>query len=286
LGEWVAVGISRNAIGVFLHEAKRAEMRGSILTLGRQDVFITREQLLEIMQSFDMKPVREAGQILSRKASEAAGGLISDQNLFQALGFSECKASDASGYEDADIIFDLNQPETPPELAGRWDMVFDGGTIEHVFHMPNVFANIFRFLKVGGRIVHMAPSANHMDHGFYMFSPVLFWNYYNANGFDVNVCQVFRYTTDLYGGLWEVSDYYPGALDRIRFGGLDDALYGIILIATKTKHSTSDVVPRQADGGQMLSFWDRVKRRIFGSSAAPPHPPRTKGLGLKVRYRI
>ena len=279
------MGISRNAVGVFLHEAKRARMRGSILTLGRQDVFVTREQLLEIMRSFDMKPVSEASQVLSRKASEAAGGLISDQYLFQALGFSECKASDASGYEDADFIFDLNRSETPQELVERWDMVFDGGTIEHVFHVPNAFANIFKFLKLGGRIVHIAPSANHMDHGFYMFSPTLFWNYYTANGFDVNVCQVFRYTTDLYGGPWEISDYHPGALSRICFGGLDDALYGVILIATKTEHSTFDVIPRQADVDHSLSSWARVKRRIFGRSVAP-RPPRHKGLGLRVHYRL
>ena len=316
------MGISRSAVRVLLHEAKRAEMNGRILTLGRQDIFITRPELLELMQEFGLKPVRHAAQVLSRKESEAKAGLISDQHLFLALGFSECKALDASGYEDADILFDLNKPETPANLVNQWDAVLDGGTIEHVFHTPNVLANIFRFLKVGGRIIHMAPSSNHIDHGFYMFSPTLFWDYYKANGYDVNVCQIFRYTTDLYAGFWDVSDYIPGALTRVSLGGLDDALYGVILVATKTEHSTCDVIPQQglykdgrwqskvdsagtegieetielepARSGDTASgkgLWHRVKRRIayrlLGQNPALVSPPMPrKGLGLRVRYRL
>ena len=106
----------------------------------------------------------------------------------------------------------------------------------------------------------MAPSSNDFDHGFYMFSPTLFWDYYMANGYDVNVCQIFRYTTDLYAGLWDVSDYVPGALARVSLGGLDDALYGVLLIATKTERSTCDVIPQQGlyRDGRWLSRVDHA----------------------------
>jgi hypothetical protein len=223
----------------------RTQLNGRVLSLGRQDVFVTRPQLVEIMREFGLEPVGHADRTLSRKPSEAKLKYISDEYLFQALGFSECKSLDASGYEAADIIFDLNKPETPAELVNQWDVVFDGGTIEHVFHIPNAMANIFRFLKIGGRIIHMAPSSNHMDHGFYMFSPTFFWDYYVANGFDINVCQVYRYTTNWLTGFWEFSDYIPGRLTRISLGGLDDALYGVLLIATKKEDSRCDVVPQQ-----------------------------------------
>jgi hypothetical protein len=239
------VGISRSAVRALLHEAKRAEFRGRILSLGRQDIFVTRPQFIETMRDFGIEPARHAERLLSRKVSEANLKYISDEYLFHALGFSECKSLDASGYEDADIVFDMNKPKTPADLVNQWDVVFDGGTIEHIFHIPNVMANIFRFLKIGGRIIHMAPSSNHMDHGFYMFSPTLFWDYYMANGFDINVCQVFRYTTDWLTELWEFSDYIPGRLTRISLGGLDDAIYGVFVIATKTEESTCDVVPQQ-----------------------------------------
>src|SRR5687767_7219544 len=101
-------------------------MKGRILSLGRQDVFVTRPQLIDLMREFGLTPVRHAERMLSRKESEAKGGLISDEYLFQALGFTECKASDASSYEDADFILDLNSPETPAEMVNRWDVVLDG----------------------------------------------------------------------------------------------------------------------------------------------------------------
>lgn len=288
-------------------------MHGRILTLGRQDVFVTHAELLKLMQEFGRGPLRQAAQVLSRKEQEAREGLISDQFLFDALGFSECLSMDASNYESADIIFDLNKPNTPADLASQWEVVLDGGTMEHVFHVPNFLANIFRLLKVGGRVIHMAPSSNHIDHGFYMFSPTLFWDYYTANNFEINVCQVFRYTTNLYDGLWEVSDYVPGALTPVSLGGLDDALYGVILIATKRERSTCDVIPQQGvykDGrwqskpsnaeeatapnadetaspqaqiaARYASPWERIKRRLLGPVPSPP----PKGLGLKIRYRL
>jgi SAM-dependent methyltransferase len=319
------MGISRSAIRVLLREAERVDMTGRVLELGMQDVFATRAELLETMQEFGRKPVRHASQLLSRKEILAKAEWVSDIYFFQALGFSDCKALDVSAYEHADILFDLNQAETPPELVDQWDVVFDGGTIEHVFHTPNALANIFRFLKTGGRVIHMAPSSNHMDHGFYMFSPTLFWDYYKANRFDVNVCQIIRYTRD--GGPWEISEYIPGALTPVSLGGLDDALYMVLLIATKTAQSTCDAIPQQGfyqDGqwrskanndsdvgvpaaiasrparlnGSGKDFWYRVRRsiayRLLGelppvAAAVPPPPPppdpSRKELGLPFRYR-
>ena len=239
------MGLGRSAIRTLLTENKRRALRGSILSLGRQDVFVTKPNLIEIMQDFGLEPSEYYPQILSRKESESKRGFISDQFLFKALGFDESKNSDVSNYEDADFLLDLNQAETPSELINQWDVVLDGGTIEHVFHTPNAMAHIFKLLKVGGRAIHMAPSSNHIDHGFYMFSPTFFWDYYVANGFEINVCQIIRYDANWMDGTWEVSDYIPGSLTHKSIGGLDDGIFMIIVVATKTLNSTCDVVPQQ-----------------------------------------
>lgn len=283
------MGLSRSAIRVLLHENKRAKLKGRILSLGRQDIFVTRPQLIEIMQEFGLKPVRHADRLLSRKESEGKREFISDEYLFQAMGFSECRSLDASSYEDADFIFDMNKAETPADLVNQWDIVLDGGAIEHIFHVPNVMANIFRMLKVGGRIIHMAPSSNHMDHGFYMFSPTFFWDYYMANGFDVNVCQIFRYKADWLTGVWEISDYIPGCLTRVSLGGLDNAIYGVILIATKTERSTFGVVPQQ--GMYEVGRWKgkftvdeiavELKASVSPDSAAPVETTDSADSALK-----
>lgn len=239
------MGLGHSAIRVLLKENNRRKLGGSILSLGRQDIFVTQPYLIEILREFGMRPIGKSPQILSRKESESKRGFISDEYLFKALGFSESKTSDVSNYEGADFALDLNNADTPSELINKWDVVLDGGTIEHVFHTPNAMSNIFQLLKIGGRVIHMAPSSNHMDHGFYMFSPTFFWDYYMANGFDIDVCQIIRYSADWLEGEWEISDYTPGSLTHKSIGGLDDGIFMVVVVATKTKDSTCNVIPQQ-----------------------------------------
>lgn len=140
-------------------------------------------------------------------------------------------------------------------------MIIDGGTIEHVFHIPNVLNNIYKMLRQGGRVIHLSPSSNHIDHGFYMFSPTLFGDFYTTNKFEINSFQLFRYTPLHHVEPWEISDYVPGCLDKVSFGGLDDGMYGICIIATKTKDSTGDIIPQQ---GSYINIWkttDRLKNQ-------------------------
>jgi hypothetical protein len=49
------------------------------------------------------------------------------EETFRALGASEVDSLDASEYEGATIVHDLNDP-LPQELTGRYTLVFDGGT--------------------------------------------------------------------------------------------------------------------------------------------------------------
>src|SRR5262249_29348382 len=62
--------------------------------------------------------------------------------------------------------------------------IVDAGTIEHVFDMRMVMANIVNLLAVGGTAFHVAPLSNWINHGFYQLSPCLFYDTYAANGFD------------------------------------------------------------------------------------------------------
>ena len=81
----------------------------------------------------------------------------------------------------------------PPELKEAFHVVLDPGSIDHVFYLPNSLKNIFQMLKIGGRCIHISPSSNHIDHGFYMFSPTLFWDYYTENKFSLNSINVIQY---------------------------------------------------------------------------------------------
>ncbi len=252
------MGIAKGAAKVLLKEASRRSFEGRVITLGRQNIWFSYESLQKMAMEFGVE-LSDPGDItLSHKPELAARGYISDNSFWRSLGFSESKALDFSDYESADYIFDLNSNEIPQHLFEAFDVIIDGGTIEHVFHIPNALNNIHKMLRLDGRIIHLSPSSNHIDHGFYMFSPTLFEDVYEANKFEINNLQVFRYTPRHNIDPWEISNYQPGCLKPVSFGGLDDRMYGIICIVTKTKDSTGNIVPQQ--GVFVYNIWKTQNR--------------------------
>ena len=130
---------------------------------------------------------------LSHQPELAAAGCLDDRSFFRLLGCARVESSDVSDWEGADHILDLNLP-VPAELRGRFDTVFEAGTLQHVFDLPQVFANLHALVREGGRVIHgMAPSTNHVDHGFYMFSPTLFHDFYTANGWRIEAEYFFEF---------------------------------------------------------------------------------------------
>ena len=244
-----------------LQEAALRPFEGRALTLGRQDVWFGREKLEQCAGRAGLEVALPAGGEIPAKRWFADRGFMSDVALMGALGFEDCDALDFSDYEGADIVFDLNEPSPPEELRERFDVIFDLGTLEHVFHLPNALANIHRLLRPNGRIMHVAPSSNHIDHGFYMFSPTFFWDYYTANGWELRPMRLFRHSPRHSTDAWTVYDYRPGDLTDVWYGGLDDRMYGISCIARKTPQATADRVPQQ---GSYLSAWDTT-----GETTAP-----------------
>ena len=106
-----------------------------------------------------------------------------DGFLRDFLGAESITVLDASPYEDADTIHDMNNP-VPEEWHGKYDAVIDGGSLEHIFNVPTAFANLSNMLKVGGTIFLNTPANNMMGHGFYQFSPELMFRIFSeANGF-------------------------------------------------------------------------------------------------------
>ena len=111
------------------------------------------------------------------------------ERLMQRLGFGAMEAMDFSDYEGAGIIHDLNRP-VPEALHGQFGLIFDGGTIEHVFDVPQALRNVFHMLRPGGLFV----SANGMNgwtgHGIYQFNPELVWTFWGRTaGCRVHDCR-------------------------------------------------------------------------------------------------
>jgi SAM-dependent methyltransferase len=124
--------------------------------------------------------------------------------FFTALGAREVISVDASAYEHASFVHDLNMP-IPDVLRGRFDLVFDGGTLEHVFNLPQALKNCMEMLREGGRVVMHTPANNLFGHGFYQFSPELFFRAFSEeNGFVVE--RLIVHVIGPYGRWYAVSD--------------------------------------------------------------------------------
>lgn len=113
-------------------------------------------------------------------------GDYSDEFLREFLKVENLAVIDASDYEGADIIYDLNQP-IPENLQNRFDAVIDSGSLEHIFNFPVAIANLMKLVKVGGSVFITTPANNLCGHGFYQFSPELMFRIFTEeNGFELN----------------------------------------------------------------------------------------------------
>lgn len=107
------------------------------------------------------------------------------ETFFSKLGFDSVDSLDFSDFENASIIHDLTQP-VGENLAARFDVIFDGGTCEHVFDLPTAFRNIDRMLKPGGVLIGHSPCNNWINHGFYQFTPEMVYGFWQkAMGYEV-----------------------------------------------------------------------------------------------------
>lgn len=109
-----------------------------------------------------------------------------DDILIKLFKVDIIESIDYSDYQECSIKHDLNYP-IDPSLKNNFDILIDGGTIEHVFNVPELLKNYMKLVKTGGHIFIFTMANNHLGHGFYQFSPELFYSVFtNDNGFKIN----------------------------------------------------------------------------------------------------
>jgi len=240
------MAIDRGTARLLLEEHRQRPFDGSVLQLGRQTVLFSERQLRAWAEVTPVVlhciPRERLGGM--RDGNGATGRRLDDEVFFKLLGFGEVQSCDVSPYEGATLLADLNQPVTPA-MQGRFDMIFNGGTLEHIFDMRAALANVHKMLRVGGRAIHIAPSSNTIDHGFYSISPTLFDDYYSANHYSILTLYLFECHS--WTGEWAIYDYGRGRMDS-RLGRTCSAkMAGVYCVVQKTAGSTADAVPAQTD---------------------------------------
>jgi hypothetical protein len=185
-GKRRVMGILQTHIQLLLKEHVSFPVNGRVLMLGQQAVLATVEDVKQMMGQSGCipRPLPQGFDTKSRTQTLAGwgGDSIDGRTLFRLLGADSVRVLDFSDYEGADIIWDFNEP-VPHELHNQFELVFDAGTLEHVFDLPTALASLVNMVGVGGILILINPSSGMVDHGFYNICPTLFYDYFRANGF-------------------------------------------------------------------------------------------------------
>lgn len=160
-------------------------IRGDVLTLGQQSVHATYEEVLNIFNNLSIHTLPKDFDITNKIPSWVGTpyeNRTNAQTVLTLLGAKSVEVMDISPIENPDHIIDLNN-KIDITYDKKFDVIFDIGTLEHIFDISTALENITRMIKPGGRIIFILPASNAIDHGFYQFSPTLLYDFFLSNGF-------------------------------------------------------------------------------------------------------
>lgn len=169
-----------------IETVKQNELSGKFVMLGRQRWVGKRRKrsaaLFEQVIAEYLPGIKE--EELANPDNEYA------ETFFEKLGFSSVDSMDFSDFENATIIQDLSA-DLPKKLQGKFDVIYDGGTCEHIFDLPTAYRNIHKMLKPGGVLIGHSPCNNWVNHSFYQINPEMVYGFWEKTlGYEVLHCSL------------------------------------------------------------------------------------------------
>lgn len=253
------MGFDKNGTRFLLYAKRKGVDFQQTLTLGRQGLHLAPLTLADNLREFGY-PTEGAQEMLTGSEGFA-------ETFLRFLGAGVTDSLDASTYENATHLHDLNQP-IPPEWHGKYSLVIDGGSLEHVFNFPTAVKNTMELVREGGHCLILTVCNNYLGHGFYQFSPELFYRIFSPeNGFQVE--SMFFYTDAPKATWYAVSD--PLAVKgRVRLHNAYSS--GLFVLARKTAVTEIfKTTPMQSDY-QWIN-WEKSVSESRAHSAAHRESP-------------
>jgi SAM-dependent methyltransferase len=236
----MAVGLWETAL--VMHARRAGASLTDFLMLGRQSLALTPAMLEHLFACYgaDLRGIDWNAKTWA-------------EPLFEQLGAQRVESLDFSDYEGARLIHDMNRPWPEGHPPEQFDVVFDGGTLEHVFNLPQALLNAMDLVKPGGCLLSVTPADGWLSHGFYQPQPELFFRFLTPkNGFRIE-------------GLW-LAEFGPSPAKSRLFHIKDPAVSGcrplvpghrpLVMLVHATKlaeRSGSPVWPGQSNYTAMWS---------------------------------
>ena len=172
-------------------------------------------------------------------------------------------------------MHNLNEP-VPEHLRGQFDLVIDGGTIEHCFDLKNVLTNYMQLPRVGGSLVIATMGNNHMGHGFYQLTPEFVYRVFQPqNGYRVR--RLIVHESYEYARWWDVPD--PAEIrSRIE---LANPWVGVELLGHFTRESEVTPFRETPVQSDYAAVWAACEKAETAPSEAAQAESRASRRGIK-----
>ena len=137
-----------------------------------------------------VKRLNQMGYVASTDSILQEDGFC--ETFLSQIGWPPMENADFMDAEGADYVFDLAEPP-PDALNGKFDLVYDGGTTEHVFDIAQALRNADAMLKEGGVFVSNVGADGWYGHGFYQMGPDVPWRFWVASlGYEMLECVTYN----------------------------------------------------------------------------------------------
>lgn len=151
--------------------------RVKALSLGHPDILATPEELSFLGElPIDNKEVHDARRTWPEKRI-----IGNARPVFNAMNADLIVVDVRPHLYNIDVELDLNDPII---ARPEYDLIIDCGTTEHCFNVGQALKNVANMTALGGYVYHMVPLCS-FNHGFWNFSPGVFVDFYEDNGFAI-----------------------------------------------------------------------------------------------------
>jgi len=222
------MGIDKTTLEFILFSQKYINISGiNILSLGRQQIHIDQNDMNSLFKKYNLTHL--IGRFNIYDYSETFFKTLFNTDL-------NVDSIDNSHYEGATIVQNMN---VPIKLSKKYQYIFDGGTIEHIFNLPQVIENVINMLEIGGLFASITCNNNFSGHGMYQLSPEFFLSSLNKKyGMKIESLFIGKVNTEFETWI-DVNDYKDGR-NCTKFDG-NDPVY-ILTIARKIENLRESLV--------------------------------------------
>lgn len=161
------MGLRINELDRLLALLGHRDLPQRVITIGRMDVFVGLPAIKALCAAHQLR-------FTDMKDIQANPPRVFLDQVLRWIGIQVVDSIDYSDFEGATVIHDLSQPL--PSNGKTYDLVYESGTLEHIFNFPVALENVLNLCSIGGRVLLNTPCNNQAGHGFYQFSPELFFS--------------------------------------------------------------------------------------------------------------